>query len=216
MSRQFDAAIGVALEVERELIALQGDRLSCKAFIAECLSRGNTTATHVEALKNRLADEGELMPGCRSYVREVAELIGARRSREPPARERIAKLDWNGRDDAVVELQGPPSGLFLLWVVAAETAAKRYPGCFGTIQDLEKHKSRIAEIETKRAEVHQRILTSWTKDDVHIGRITSDGAALVTFAKAPGEVPLWPFPTAGQRLVEYLLRKEAEAEAKGA
>jgi len=68
MSRQFDAAISVALEVERELIALQGDRLSCKAFIAECLSRGNTTATHVEALKNRLADEGELMPGCRSYV----------------------------------------------------------------------------------------------------------------------------------------------------
>jgi hypothetical protein len=39
---------------------------------------------------------------------------------------------------------------------------------------------------------------------------------LVTFAKAPGEVPLWPFPNAGQRLVEYLLRKEAEAEAKGA
>jgi hypothetical protein len=68
MSRQFDAAIGVALEVERELIALQGDRLSCEAFIAECLSRGNTTATHVEALKNRLADEGELMPAGQRLV----------------------------------------------------------------------------------------------------------------------------------------------------
>ena len=28
--------------------------------------------------------------------------------------------------------------------------------------------------------------------DLHIGRITSDGAALITFAKAPGEVPVHP------------------------
>jgi hypothetical protein len=36
---------------------------------------------------------------------------------------------------------------------------------------------------------------------------------LITFAKAPGEVPVHPPETAGERLVEYLLRKEAEAGA---
>jgi hypothetical protein len=34
---------------------------------------------------------------------------------------------------------------------------------------------------------------------------------LITFAKAAGEVPVHPPETARERLVEYLLRKEAEA-----
>jgi hypothetical protein len=37
---------------------------------------------------------------------------------------------------------------------------------------------------------------------------------LITFAKAPGEVPVHQPETAGQRLVEYLLRQEPEAEEK--
>ena len=41
-----------------------------------------------------------------------------------------------------------------------------------------------------------------------MGTITSDGAALITFAKATGEVPVHPPDTAGQRLIEYLLRQE--------
>jgi hypothetical protein len=54
---------------------------------------------------------------------------------------------------------------------------------------------------------------TWAHGDLHIGRITSDGAALITFAKAPGEVPVHPPETAGERLVEYLLRQnEAKAD----
>jgi hypothetical protein len=34
---------------------------------------------------------------------------------------------------------------------------------------------------------------------------------LITFAKAPGEVPVHPPETAGERLVDYLLRQEREA-----
>jgi hypothetical protein len=34
---------------------------------------------------------------------------------------------------------------------------------------------------------------------------------LITFAKADGEVPVHPPESAGGRLVEYLLSKEAEA-----
>ena len=49
------------------------------------------------------------------------------------------------------------------------------------------------------------------------GRITSDGAALITFRLAPNEIPLHPFATAGERLIEYLLRKEQhETAAKAA
>ena len=45
------------------------------------------------------------------------------------------------------------------------------------------------------------------------GRITSDGAALITFVKAPGEVPVHPPETAEERLVEYLLRQGWRARA---
>ena len=40
MTRQFDAAVDVALEIERELRVLTPDRPSLRCFIAECLSTG--------------------------------------------------------------------------------------------------------------------------------------------------------------------------------
>ncbi len=49
-------------------------------------------------------------------------------------------------------------------------------------------------------------------DDLHIGKITSDGAALITFAKARDEVPVHPPATAGERLIGYLLGQEREIE----
>lgn len=63
------------------------------------------------------------------------------------------------------------------------------------------------------AQNYAKFPSTWGHNDLHIGRITSDGAALITFVKAPGEVPVHPFETAGQRLVEYLLREEAQAKA---
>ena len=48
--------------------------------------------------------------------------------------------------------------------------------------------------------------STWTHGDLHIGKITSDGAALISFRLAPNEIPLHPPETAGERLVEYLLR----------
>ena len=41
---------------------------------------------------------------------------------------------------------------------------------------------------------------------VSVVPISPDSFALITFAKAPGEVPVHPPDTAGQRLIEYLLR----------
>jgi hypothetical protein len=74
---------------------------------------------------------------------------------------------------------------------------------------------RIAELEAKRAELHKRFPSTWAHNDLHIGRITSDGAALMTFAKAAGEVPVHPRPRPrGRGLSSTLLGQEREAEAK--
>jgi len=106
--------------------------------------------------------------------------------------------------------------LFLLWVIAAELAYQQNADLFGIVEDLAAHKAKLAELEAKRKELYARFPSTWAHGDLHIGRITSDGAALITFRLAPGEVPVHPPETAGQRLVEYLLRQEHETEAKAA
>ena len=65
----------------------------------------------------------------------------------------------------------------------------------------------IRQLEAKRKERYARFPSAWAHH-LHMGTITSDGAALITFAKAAGEVPVHPPDTAGQRLIEYLLRQE--------
>ena len=114
---------------------------------------------------------------------------------------------WNQKDQAVLELGGHPEKLLLLWVIAAELAYQQNADVFGTVEDL----ARITELEAKRKELCARFPGTWAHNDLHIGRITSDGAALITFKLVPGEVPVHPPSTAGERLVEYLLRKEAGA-----
>lgn len=54
-------------------------------------------------------------------------------------------------------------------------------------------------------DLFRRIGTEWRTDNnnVVIGKITDDGAALVTFAMAP-DVPIQPTSTAGERLIEAL------------
>jgi hypothetical protein len=103
--------------------------------------------------------------------------------------------------------------LFALVAIVAERVYQEKPELFGGIDDIDAHKARLAELEGKRAELHKRFPSSWGHNDLHIGRITSDGAALITFAKAPGEIPVHPPETAGERLVEFLLRQEREAKA---
>ncbi|MGH8570651.1 MAG: hypothetical protein ACREXU_22265 [Gammaproteobacteria bacterium] len=111
-----------------------------------------------------------------------------------------------------MELGGQAAKLFLLWVISAEQTYQQNPDVFGTIEDLAAHKARIAEIEAKRAELHGRFPTTRGHDDLHIEKITSDGAALITFAKAPDEVTVHPPATVGARLIDYLLSQEREVE----
>ena len=212
MGFKFNELITEALSVERELRLLIRGRPSLRCYISECLSRADTDYTAVEEIKSRLENTGfEKTSGTGAYIRNVTREIASGRLPEPPAKERIGRMGWNQKDEAVLELGGRPEKLFLLWVVAAEIAYQRNPDAFGNVEDLVAHKTRIADLQAKRAELHKRFPSTWAHGDLHIGRITSDGAALITFAKAPGEVPVHPPETAGERLVDYLLRQEAEA-----
>ena len=218
MSRQFDAAVDVALEIERELRALTPGKPSLRCFIAECLSRAGATYPEVEEIKLRLEDTGfEKASGTGAYVRHLTREIASGRLREPPEVGRIGRMGFNQKDEAVLELGGRPEKLFLLLVIAAEIAYQRNADAFGGVEDLAAHKARLAELEAKRKELCGRFPSTWAHGDLHIGKITSDGAALITFRLAPGEVPVHPPETAGERLIEYLLRQElTTAEAKAA
>ncbi len=218
MSKRFNELVTEALEVERELRVLTPGRASLRCFIAECLARAGATYEEVEAVKARLADPAfERQSGTGAYVRHLTREVAGGRFAEPPAKERIGRMYWKQKDEALLELGGQAAKLFLLWVISAEQTYQQKPDVFGTVEDLAAHKARIAELETKRAELHGRFPSTWGHDDLHIGKITSDGAALITFAKAPDEVPVHPPATAGERLVDYLLAQEVmPGEAKAA
>jgi hypothetical protein len=186
MSKKFDELIHEALQVEREIRSLSGDKPSLRCFIAECLARADASYDEVEAVKERLAEKlFGLHSGCGAYIRNVTREIASGRLPEPPVKKRIGGLYWNQKDQAVVELGGHAEKLFLLWVVAAELAHQENPGVFGTVEDIEKHKARLAELEKKRGELHKKIPTGWSNDDVIIGRIGSDFAALISWRRAP-------------------------------
>ena len=210
MGFKFNELVTEALSVERELRLLIPGRPSLRCYISECLSRADTDYTAVEEIKSRLENTGfEKTSGTGAYVRHLTREIASGRLREPPEKERIGRMGFNQKDEAILELGGRPEKLFLLLVIAAEIAYQRNPDVFGTVEDLRGHKSRVAQLEAKRKELYGRFPSTWGHNDLHIGRITSDGAALITFAKAAGEVPVPPVhppETAGERLVEYLLR----------
>ncbi len=218
MSRQFNTLVNEALVVEKELRRLAPDKPSLRCFIAECLSRAGEGYPAVEELKARLTDPAfERSSGTGAYLRNVTREIIGGRFREPPPRERIGNLYWNQKDQAILELGGAEK-LFLAWVIAAERASQLSPELFGTVEDLQAHRSRLAELEAKRGELHERIATSWNTSDVVLGKIGSDFAALVSWKMAP-DVPVGNRDIAA-RLIDALLQEheagEAEPEARSA
>ena len=219
MGHKFHELVTEALSVEKELRALLPGKLSLRCFISECLSRAGATYPEVEEIKARLEETNfERNSGTGPYIRHLTREIASGRLREPPAKERIGRMGFNQKDEAVLELGGRPEKLFLLWVIAAELASQKNDDgvVFGSVEDLAAHKRRISELEARRKELFAAFPTTWTHGDLHIGRITSDGAALITFAKAPGDVPVHPPETAGERLIEYLLRQKHETQTKAA
>jgi hypothetical protein len=195
MSKIFDQLVNETLTVERELRALTPDKPSLRCFIEECLARGEASYEDVEAIKLRMADVAfGLHSGCGAFVRDLSRQMLAGRISEPPTKGRVGSLFFAQKDAAIMELGGQAERLFLLWVVAAESAYQQNAAIFGTVENIATHKARIAELEGKRAELYKRIPTSWDTSDIILGPITSDGAALVSWKR-------WPECPVGKREV---------------
>jgi hypothetical protein len=217
MSKQFDMLVSEALAAERELRALTPGKPSLRCYIAECLSRGEASYEDVEMVKERLTDVNfSVHSGCGAFVRGLTRQMLTGRISEPPAKGRVGSLFFAQKDQAILELGGQPERLFLLWVLAAEAAYQQNADIFGKVEDIAAHKARIAKLETKTKDLYSRFPSTWKHDDLWIGKITSDGAALICFQKAPQEVPVYPPASAGERLVDYLLRQEAKPEREAA
>jgi len=214
MSKAFNATVDTAIEIERELRFLSGDKPSIRGWVSACLSRGGLVYADVEAAKERLGADllQTRMVDSGAYCRDLRRYIVNGSVREPPRADRIGAMYFSQRDGAISELGGEPKMLFALVAIVAERAYQEKPELFGGIDDIDAHRERIAELEAKRAEVYGRFPSVWAHDDLHIGKITSDGAALITFRLAPGEVPVHPPATAGERLIDWLLRQEREVE----
>ena len=171
MGFKFNELVTEALSVEKELLALLPGKLSLRCFIAECLARADASYEEVEAQKERLAeDHNSAQSGSAAYVRHLTREIASGRLREPPEKERIGRMYWNQKDQAVLELGGHAEKLFLLWVIAAELAYQQNDDVFGTVEDLAAHKARIAELEAKRKELYGHFPSVWTHGDLHIGQ----------------------------------------------
>jgi hypothetical protein len=213
MSKAFDALVSEALDAERELRALSGGKPSIRGWVDACLKRGGLLYEDVEDVKERLGSDflHTKMVDSGPYVRDIRKYILNGSIKEPPPAARIAKLYFAQRDGAIAELGGEARMLFALWAVAAEQVYQEKPELFGGIDDIDAHKARIAELEGKTRDLYAKFPTAWKHDDLWIGKITSDSAALICFAKAPGEVPIHHPRDAGERLVDWLLRQEGKA-----
>lgn len=213
MSKKFNDLVTEALTVEKELRTLSADRPSLRCYIAACLERSGEAYTEVEAIKERMSDEMTFRhSGCGAYVREVERVIASGKLPEPPEKGRISVLYWNQKDEAILELGGEPERLFLLHVVAAERASAEHPEAFGAIENIEARRARITELEGRRRELHQRIPTSWTMDDVVLGPIAADSAALVLWKMAP-DTPVCKGAPAEPLIAALLEQTTQEAEA---
>jgi hypothetical protein len=96
MSRQFDATVDVALEIERELRVLTPGKPSLRCFIAECLARADASYEAVEEVKKRLAETlFGLKSGCATFIRDLTRQIASGPFPEPPTKQRIGGLYFN-------------------------------------------------------------------------------------------------------------------------
>lgn len=205
MSKKFDALVKEAIAAELEYDAhMHKPRLTAQAFIGECLHRGNSDATKLAKLERAIAERRDFLPGIVMYIRRIEnDVIGQGRfSRAPKA---YMHMNFPGRDEAKGELQALNSNLYELWALAAQHEAVRHPEIFGTIENWDAWEAKAAELKTKHGALLERIGKDFTHDDLVIGEVRSDGAALITFKLAPGLVTLAPQRNAGERLVKHLI-----------
>lgn len=92
-----------------------------------------------------------------------------------------------------------------LFCVAVQIAAEKFPECFGTCDDSAAWSEHVEKLHQRQRQLFSQIATSLTSDDIHVGKVESNGLAPVGFKMSDGKVPIAPLDNAGERLVNYLI-----------
>lgn len=209
MSRKFDQLVKEACAAEHALRNHTACRqLSLQCFVSEALRACSSTEEKLSEFQAKLAERnGTAMPlrGIAMYMRAIKPMIQSGKVYRPPLK--YSKTCFPGRDLAEPELRDLGASIYHLWAIAATEVAERHPEAFGAIDDLSGFEEKEAALKVRRDELCARVGKEWSQDDLEIGEIKSDGAALITFKLAPNMVPVAPRRDCGLRLVNYLCKQ---------
>lgn len=207
MSRKFEVLVKEACAAERALRKHTSDRrLSLRCFVAEALKAcGSNEETLSEFQAKLTARNGASAPlrGIATYLRAITPMIRGGQVNRPPRD--YSRTCFAGRDMAEPELRDLGGNIYFLWALSALRVGEQNPGAFGPVEDLAAYEAKEAALKARCDELCGRIGKEYAQDDLEIGEIKSDGAALITFKLAPGRVPIAPPWNCGERLVAALI-----------
>lgn len=199
MATNHEQLVQQAVELQRELNKLNTGpaKLSPKAFLAEAMRNADITKPRlVEFQKNLQAASN--VDDLKSFVRVAASAFAGVNYRRPPTTRLGVFGDVNS-----VQTQAGTVGQTLLHCVAlaALQATESRPECFGSVDDIAGHESKIAALQQKLESLHAKIIATATIDDLEL--IEASGDKFEIFFKL-ARVSLAPKHDAGRRLIEAL------------
>lgn len=207
MSLKFNQLVKEACAAEQALRLHTADRrLSAAAYLDEALRVADSTPEALADLEAKLTTATADLSGIRVYLKAIERMISDGRVPQPPLN--MKRAAFPGRDCAARELLAFGANVFELWALAALRVAAKRPEAFGPVEDLAGYEAKEAALKAWREALFQRIGTEFSHDDLVIGEVRSDGAALITFELAAGMVPLAPRRDAGERLITHLVNNE--------
>jgi hypothetical protein len=205
----FHQIVREAVEVSEKLNALYGGRLSGDACLREAMALAKCSPKQLAELRAALRDAPGLDHSRSSVARIKRELLYTRRLNTIPSDSgKLAeRLRYYCRG-APEELSGyKASTLTLLCVAIAEAVEEKGSELFGTVENSAALKENVADLQARQKELFDKMLSTMTADDWHIGEADRNHNAPVSFKIAP-EVRIYPKADAGRRLVEYILSRQ--------
>lgn len=205
----FEILVRKACRAEHQYIEHSSDtRLTCGAIVSGCLQRVGSGPEKLNALRRRLEDAQQHLPGCRSFRRQVSKLFSeGRLSGGIP--DQVHMNVSSAHHDALFELMPLDYSLYELWALSAQDASIRHPEAFGSVTNVDAWKEKRAKLKAGRDELFARVSQEFAPSDTIVGKPRSDGSVLVYFRLAPA-VLVHPLGGCAERLVNHLLSKDPE------
>jgi hypothetical protein len=192
--------------VTLELAAMntpQGRRLTARALFRESLATIQGSPEQIVRLRSAIEGGEPGFDHTKPTLRRMIQFLRQQGCYMAPREPR--RLNFLTTDATNGELAARRNSSVELFCVAIQIASEKHPECFGENEDSVKYSSRLSELTERQRELFERIGTSMTADDLHIGTPDSKGNATVSFKLSNGSIPIAPQNNAGERLVNYLI-----------